>query len=242
MKIAYGNPIHYCIFIALICAITFCSYKIGIAVFGVKETNITIHPPILAEVIQEKLKKTIQNLAFYNAHFLKTELNSLYPDIQNVVSAFYANNLAEIDITIADPIACINDTYILTESATLVNKSYFNDRYIHLPEIIVSDLSLLTLSGKKWLLTYLPLLKKDFSISWCTENEIHLRNKKNKYLDIICCSSVNFNTDLFNRIQAIEKKVNEKNETMIRKKEWIADIRFEKQIILGGKKGGKEYG
>lgn len=217
-------------------------YQMGKTIFGMQESVFSINP-FIAPDLQKKMNGVISQLSSFDAQSVQSALLPLYCDIKSIHISRFATKRADIECEISFPLACINEDSVLTESGTVLAKQFFNPLYIKgLPIIFVADVRALTDTAKKWLLQWVPQLHNRYKISFIHEYEIYLNDKKNNFLSVLCAVNSHFDQVTNDRIALMHKKIQEKIGDTSKPKHWIADIRFEKQIILGGAKGGKGYG
>jgi len=121
----------------------------------------------------------------------------------------------------------INENYLLNENNVFCNKKLFNQEYI-------KDLNSITLHGpiSSEFISFANNLTKeitqDYNISWKNKNEITLTDK-NENITLL----INYNHIPSKKLLEACKTIKKENELLKKiKDKFVADLRFEKQIII----------
>ena len=227
---------------ALLLLLGFGIHRLGMNIFGVQECRFSV-TPLLAHCVHQSIIASVERARVLNAARLKATFDALYPDIDCVGVARFATHIADISVEVFPPIAQINNEYVLTRSGAIVAKSYFNPRCTtNLPRITIADVNSLSPASKAWLMRWVESIAPAYRIAWEHDHEIYLHDKKNEGIALLCTVDTAFDAELEKRIAYIHTQITQKKEIESRSLGWTADIRFEKQIILCGAKGGGKHG
>jgi len=236
------------IIFALLITGGFFSYKLYHRLFTPTRFTISSNNILSASTL-ETINTFIDQKTDYTDKSIKSlaaQLKTTFPFIKEVAITQLPKTLA-IHMNINKPLFVINNDLILLESGTLESLNLFKpDVFESLPSASIHKSSYhdknLSQSCYNCLTSISRHLLDSYQLNWNNEQEVWLNDKKQPRFIILC------------NLQSIEdqKKLKFcstlKNE-IVRKKEfshnklntWIADIRFDNQIIIFSR-GGKGHG
>lgn len=168
------------------------------------------------------------------------ELLRIFPDIEQVEIRSLPYNLAEIAITVPNPVVKVNNSHILTNKQSIISSGYYAHYVLdRLPCIQASELISESVS-KEVMVAIQKSIQEHifdrFTVSIDSEQKWRLQDKDDPLMTICCnasCLSMGTVRDLYGQLKEIVKK---KGTT---KTAWMADVRFSHQIVLSRYKGGR---
>ncbi len=175
----------------------------------------------------------------YQIDSILHELTRLFPHIKQIDIKVLPYNMAEIEIAGFDPVIRVNNTHVLTQERSIIPIHYYACYAIEcLPKmqmsLIVPDrvsdevMNAIKQSIKEYTFEH-------FSVSLFSEQEWYLQNKKNPLVTICCNPSTipmgSMQKRCYELIETVKKKSSPKAA-------WVADVRFNHQIVLSRLKGG----
>ncbi|HLE76184.1 MAG TPA: hypothetical protein VI521_00260 [Candidatus Babeliales bacterium] len=211
-----------------ICAIRYISYAFDPQLSGSLRTAI------------EQQVALLEHEGQYRVSVVMQELLRIFPTIKQMEIRSFPYNLAEISITIPDPVVKINTSHVLTDQQTIVPANYYAHYALdRLPSIYASELISESVSTE--IMAALQKSIQDhifdrFIVSIDSEQQWRLQDKDDPLMTICCnASSLSMGTvrELYGQLKELMKK---KGTT---KTAWMADVRFNHQIVLSRYKGGR---
>ena len=205
---------------------------------------------LLAPTTQTNIKDFIEkNAAFKRSSsaVIASELKKTFPCVEMVALELVAPRVLHIDIAATKPLVTINKNQVLVESNKVLDRGFFTvHRIDHLYDVQLAHIpalgeqcTVLTQAVQK----LLPSFFSQYTVMWNDEFELALRDKNMPDFSIIC------NADTIPDFKVLEHCQQLKN-TIVQQgtaghnvdQQWIADVRFDKQIILFSTKGGRTHG
>lgn len=134
------------------------------------------------------------------------------------------------------PLYIINNSLILTEQGYLYNKNIFLSLTIkQLPHITLPSLKKnIILSLVAIINNIEPIVFSQFTLSWINDTKICLYDKKQRQFSIIFNKNQLPNKKLLQHCAYIKQRLQAQKEFTNTKKHYVADIRFEDQIVVYG--------
>ncbi len=163
-------------------------------------------------------------------------LQHQFPWIKSVVVSYVPTNVIQMVIRAHEPICIINHAQVLLTNDIRVEPIVYNAAYlVPLPNVTVDgdreDSDLL-----RALLQHIPAhLLSSYELEWVNEMKILLHDKHQRKFAIVCDSARLPDDALLARCNTIKYDL-EKRGTFTKntKKLWVADVRFENQIVVSG--------
>jgi len=165
---------------------------------------------------------------------LAHKIQKQFSFIHEVTIEYLAPGIVYIACNAQKPLSIINNLLVLTEQGYLHNKDIFLSLIIkQLPDITLPSLqkdvtqSLVTIMNN-----IEPVIFSQFTLSWINETKIYLYDKKQRQFSIIFNKNQLPNKKLLDHCAYIKQKLQKQNIFTNTKKHYVADIRFEDQIVV----------
>jgi hypothetical protein len=176
-------------------------------------------------------------------------LQKEFPCIDTIKVQFVAPGTLHLDISTAQPLLAINNTHIVTAAQTLISRTFFYPYHTQfLPSITVTSQALEDPYQKSELATSAPSMSricKNYAVQWLDSTRIILTHKEYPAFSVLCSSTTLPHDTLLAECHKLEQKhaqalgTGPGNKTP---KTYVADVRFNKQIIMFSTQGGTVYG
>lgn len=198
--------------------------------------------PLLSDIQQEKIIFAVRHTGITQIDELAHLIKEKCPAVNNVVIQRMANKSWHIEVTASSPFMIVNADWVLNQQGNLVSHSlYTSQSLVHIPSITmkVSKNTAPSLSPifRQWLAGLDAAILKNYTIHWHGDYEIWLREKKNPTYALICTCLKALHPELIAYCEGIQKGTEGKANKTATKKPVVADVRFEKQIVLSAAKG-----
>ncbi len=189
--------------------------------------------------INEETDYTKNSLATI-AHKLKAEFSHI-----NHIGISHISKKLIIKLKPYKPRFVINTDKVFLESGTVKPRSLFNnDMLSTIPSLTINDCFIDNLSTVCFnaLNTISPVLLEQFNLCWENEREVWLSDKKQPQFAILTDLKSIMDQQKLDMCQVLKKNIVSRRD-FLRKKStvWIADIRFDNQVIIFSR-GGKGHG
>lgn len=205
---------------------------------------------ILSTTTQECIKTVVAHDIDYQRVPLATiahQLKDTFPFVKGVTIAHLATGTVAIHLTIYKPLMRINSNLVLLESGILESQQSFKSDVIaslsavSVHESVFTD-SRLTPDFYTCLASISSHLFKGYEINWHNKHELWLTDKNQPSFKILCDAHSISNEQKLNLCKKLKEEIKGKKEVLLNKsKTWIADIRFDNQIIIFSR-GGRGHG
>jgi len=205
---------------------------------------------ILAKTTKNQIDTFIAQKINYkeeNLNSIAKALHNRFLYIKSVNISRLATQALDINIHTYNPLFIVNDNHILLESGMCEPKNTFDANSIASLERITIHASAIIdnhvdSTCYRCLTTLSPHIIKMYNLIWISACEIWLKNKKQQRFALLC------NTNTIHDGHKITLGTSLKNEIVSKKafnyntmKTWVADIRFDNQIVIFSR-GGRGYG
>ena len=199
------------------------------------------YDPQLSVTIRNAIEKQIALIefdGFYQAETILKEIQRLFPHVASVSVRTLPYHAAEIEISGHSPVLKINDSFILTEQQSIIPKEYYAcyavdtlpDVQFNLRQFAVSD-EMMTAFHK----AIKERLFDHFMVQVNREHEWHLLDKQDPAFTV-CCNASSLPLGMLKETyRALKNRAQQKGSL---KTAWMADLRFNQQIVLSRSKGG----
>lgn len=166
-------------------------------------------------------------------------LRAEFPYIQTVAAHRCASGKLELDLTAVTPVFLINEQKVLAHNGTLYDHAIFEHAAIaRLDRIAVApgetDAAAIYRTCSKQLSS---AICSRYNIAWINSREIRLQDKENEHFSCICDSATLPNDHMLALLDQIKIDLGS-NSAHTRAKNWVADMRFSKQIVVHSDQGG----
>ena len=172
-----------------------------------------------------------QSLSFQE---LAYKIKKQFSFIDKITIEYLAPGIVYIAYNAQKPLSVINNSLILTEQGYLYNKDIFLSLIIkQLPHITLPSLQKnITQSLVTIINNIEPVIFSQFTLSWINDAKICLYDKEHRQFSIIFNKNQLPNEKLLNHCAYIKQGLQEQNIFTNTKKHYVADIRFEDQIVV----------
>ncbi len=202
----------------------------------------TIHvDSLLAESQQQEIANYLtEHPELYNQSLdtICAQLRTHYPYIQTIQAHRCASGQLELDMTAVTPVFLINEHKILAHNGTLYDHTIFEPAALaHLDHISIAqefDAGTLYHTCSKQLTS---AICSRYNVTWMNAREILLRDKENKQFSCICDATSLPDEQMLALLDQIKIDICS-NQAHTRAKNWVADMRFSKQIVVHPEQGG----
>lgn len=197
-----------------------------------------VFTPCFSEEVQNNL-----NPEFYPQKLVQ-QTTHLWPSVDSAVARLRANKTNTLYLS-ATPLLCnINDQFVLLETGAVVPAHYYD-------EAVVKNLIRITMPTFHNEST-LPRLQKlvskndhtlfdSFALSYHHRNWVQFDHKETAYFSIVCTDGQQLNQKIIDHCLHVKNQL-EKKGKLHAGNSWIADVRFENQIVVYTKLRGVQHG
>lgn len=235
---------YFAILLAFLGGTAFC-HRLYCKVRAIRYITYKFDPQISPD-LRQSIEKHVSRFEVdgeYQLQVILSELERLYPDVQSIAIKVLPFNTAEVEISLHNPVVKVNSQHVLAENRGII-PSHFYAQYATkrlpqvqissiVPEIVSTEVIKAIKAGIK------EHIFENYSVSMFAEQEWYLQDKNNPACTI-CCNPNTIPSCL------VQKKCNDLIELVKKnsspKMAWVADVRFDHQIVLSRLKGGLDYG
>ncbi len=236
----------------------FISYRSWMRLHAV-EQYIAHFDEALSEHVRQEISANLCSQIGNDPDVAIATLLDVFGCIESASIAIEPNKEAIANIVAQKPLVRMNDTVVLTEHSRVISIDSYDPVTIqqlaslHAPQSVLADVHELEIMATQIKSIERDLLNK-FEVTWNSHHEVTVRDPREPLITMVCCA---YQLADKNKIEAyfeqIHQLVTEKN-TSGKPKLFIADIRFENQIVLrsnamnsmgkviNGTKGGIQHG
>lgn len=178
---------------------------------------------------------------------LSTHTKQQFPWIQSIDLSFFSSGRAHVALIAYDPLCLINNTYVMISTGALLSKDFFEATSINmlrsLSVVFGTEEAVLSDECKRFIVD-VPLAVLDaYRCVWVDNNSVRLYDKQQPYFVIVCHPEGIPNDTIMRHCNALKQELIERCVFGVpRAKTWVADIRFEGQIIVSQENRGNIYG
>ena len=211
------------------------TYKVATIIFsGMQYASISYHiDERISPNLQQQIIAYIENNRSISSQILINDIHSQFACVDSV-QLQHSPHAVDLYVSACDILAVINNQFAVTASGIMLEKEQYNSsffadfKHIKIPQMC--ELQLPT-AIHSWI-DQAPLeIFKVFDIAWFTENHIELQHKKDPQL-VICCTNTQPINSLVIDACTDAKKALMGNNMRASHHEVIADVRFDRQIIV----------
>lgn len=244
MKRITPNIIFYLCFLA---SSVFIAHRCWFRLHAVEQFVIQ-SDPLFSESKRQEISTYVSNRIGEHFDTLSSALLAEFPVIASASFALQSNKDVLIDIASHVPFVRVNDAQVLTQNGRLIPADHFESTVTQkLASIAVAPSAL---SDESQLCAMVQDLKDidyalmySFQLTWHTRYEVIVANKENPSIQMVCCAyQLASSCKVDSYLSAVASIVQDQTAGASAKKQWIADVRFENQVILRGSKGGIQHG
>ena len=164
-------------------------------------------------------------------------IHAQYPFVDAITFSFLSDYTALVEICARRPILQINTTHIVMENYDIISADVYKIQYkAMLPRMQVTDVGALTASIAKKMCSCVDhvddAILEQYDLQWHDETDVWLIKKTDTsvafriHADFVCTQQ-----ELAQGQQVLQLVREEREKTKKKKALWVADMRFEKQIV-----------
>jgi len=176
----------------------------------------------------------------YQPAVVMQELLRIFPDIKQVDIRSLPYNLAEITVHAPDPVARINNTQVLTQDCTIIPADFYACYTLNqLPHLQLSSRISHTVSQELMAAVKKSIKERlfdHFMVCMKDEQEWYLQDKQDPNFTICCNASCLPLGAIRQACDQLKKTIKQQKGAKLA---WLADVRFDHQIVLSRYKGGR---
>jgi hypothetical protein len=189
------------------------------------------------------IMSTIHNNNFFKSYYVKEQiefLKSTFPAIGDGSSLLSTQGIATLTLHASHPVCLINDRYIMLHDGRMVSSDLFTDSTVaSLPAITISDeLAHRTYLEPdcKYFVEMMPWhITTNYDCDWRSATKVILRCKQQPLFSLVCNNTVLPTPTTLHCCTQIMRNLEIRGDfkkKSSKKKLWLADIRFEQQIVV----------
>jgi hypothetical protein len=218
------------------------SYKAGCILFIPKKITFSFDERLSAD--QKKIiESAFDGVSSYRFSRLASCVKEACPAVASCTFTRLPTQTLHVAVTSENPFLALNQAWILTQDKKIIPRRFFDlDAIQECPMIEVKNgVNPVELSShfKDWIMSLDPSFFSTYQISWFDDYHIVLNHKKMSTVSLLCSVDVSFNDLMINTCALVLKQCEKRSGADKRK--WIADVRFDKQVIVAAQ-GGRGYG
>ncbi len=235
-NVTFGLTLMVCL-----CGFAALLQRLSMRMYAIRYVHL-IPDPQISHSVKSRIKKIISRNEYegsYQPYVLVSIIKQEFPYLKEISARCIPHHVCELFIEAYDPILRINEKQLLLANRMLVSHDYYaayvQDKlpcmYIptsHTKELNFDLMHTIDLCFKQSLFDHFTITMKHFQ-------EWYLVSKEDKSV-IICCNPTTMpNVNDLKRIDNLKQEMSAKKSIS---KPMLADIRFDKQIIISSYKGG----
>lgn len=204
------------------------------ALFAIHQYTFSFDP-LLTVACQKRIVDLVEKSKITDPCALQELIFCNCPAIQAITVERSAHQVLHIELCCMPPALVLNDNWVLCEQGSIVPKHFFEDFLIASRAVIkMPDSMPLYISWrfKQWLANINTALLSRYSISWINDYQILLHDKENTNITLVCSAQDQLSESRLQAWRQIQKELDERIPQKGASTQWIADLRFDKQIIV----------
>lgn len=201
--------------------------------------------PAISSEMQRDIKVQValfESDGLYNPRTIIATITEQFPCVKSVSVHCQASNTAHIAVEAYDPIVRINNTHVLTEIKTIIPACSYALYAVNALPLFSMTGALPDHCSDRMMNAIKSCVKESvfdrYTLSWVNDHELYFKDIQDPSFSLLCdAASLPTHTMLVSYEQ-VKNSIKRRNSAMNR---WVADLRFNDQIIVSGAKGGS-YG
>ncbi len=174
------------------------------------------------------------------------ELNREFKWIDSVAVRRSPCNVAAVSVAVRHPFCVLNADHILTDAGIVVQKNIYADAALaRLHTVYVPDEKLDSVLVADVLRRYLQRMPgrvfEQYEVHCLHDLAVMLRDRSCNRFAVMCNPHESLDNQMLDRCAHIKQQLSERG-SLQGKKQWVADVRFSKQIVVSGHMGGVSHG
>lgn len=194
----------------------------------------------LSVEMQQQISASLSNKVGATAHEVISFLTTQFPCIAQVGFHIQPNKEALISVNAQIPLVRINEMQVLTQTARLVSMHDFDSHLISnlshiqvVPDVLADASALAEL--QRHFKNIEPAILHEFNVTWHKSNEIVLADMRNPLVHYVCCAhQLADHKRIQTYVDQVAQLMLERASSPASKKQLVADVRFENQLVLRG--------
>jgi hypothetical protein len=194
----------------------------------------------LSAEMQQEISASLSNKTGMPAHEVISFLTSQFPCISQVGFQIQPSKEALISVNAQIPLVRINEMQVLTQTARLISMHDFDSHliaslsHIQVMPDVLSDAGALA-ELQRHFKNIEPIILQEFNVTWHKSNEIVLADMRNPLVHYVCSAhQLADHKRIQSYVDQVAQLMLERASSPASKKQLIADVRFENQLVLRG--------
>jgi len=227
----------------------------GLMAIGVYQAgNFLLHPQQYAVVCDAAFSKIVQtNITDYiqNNELLKASSLSVLNDqikkqfscIASITSELYAPGVVQVCVQAVKPVLSVNQSFVLSHAGDCFSKELFTPVSVkQLPDLTVRAVGDNDISAglRRASAVLSSSLFDTHAVVWESDHAAYLHDKQDPWFAIICSAESLPNDQMLSKCEQLKKDLSVKKR--MSQDCWVADVRFDNQIVVYSEKRGVAYG
>lgn len=230
-----GLSAKLCIYFAHVCSIDECV----VSVEGSASTMVA------ADAVEYVHAQWPKSSLFFDQ--LCAQTMSKFDWIVSIDVALLPYRKAMIELVAYEPLYRINNDYVVTVTGKLLPKNNFDSLLVsalgHINIVFSNNEPVLSDACRQFILAIPSSLLDTYQCVWESDTRVRLYDKQQTHFVIVCHPLMMPNEKMIQHCNALKGELVERCVFELpRAKTWVADIRFEDQIVVSQEKGGNRYG
>lgn len=194
----------------------------------------------LSAEMQQQISASLSNKVAASAHEVISFLTAQFPCIAHVGFHIQPSKEALISVGAQIPLVRINEMQVLTQTALLVSIHDFDSHLISnllsiqvVPDVLCDPNALAEL--QRDFRSIEPAILQEFNVTWHKSNEVVLADVRDLLVHYVCCAhQLADRKRIQTYVDQVAQLMLERASSPASKKQLVADVRFENQLVLRG--------
>ncbi|HEV2600708.1 MAG TPA: hypothetical protein VGT41_00285 [Candidatus Babeliales bacterium] len=196
----------------------------------------------IIDYVKQSSMSTVSSPVAQN-YQLTAAIKQQFSCVKRVATQLLPSGAMRVVIDAVEPVLCVNDTYLLAAESGCISKDLFIPSCIaQLPTIrcAVGSGSDIPVALHQCKQKFSPALCNTYDVIWQDEFCIRLQDKQETKFSIICSAQCIPDQTCLLQCEQLKKTVFELSDARkaVRDKQWVADVRFNDQIVVYSEKKG----
>lgn len=199
---------------------------------------------LLSESAEQYVAQNVCLLLNHSPSYVVAQLQKEYPHLRAISVERRPTGVMHVCVDAHKPVAKIN-TAVATECGVIAKADWYQQQVINnLPNITMKQIPLVgTIIDQEFVVWAKQLpdnAANQYAIMWKSPTNIVLQHKTHKDIDLVVCAEQKWNNKFKKQLAVAEQKCLAARTKARKKGPWVADMRFNNQIIVAqrGTKNG----
>lgn len=217
-------------------------WRLGVALFCADSYSFVFDHSLSASA-RAAIQNTVAQSGAISLDAIANLVAKTCPAAQAISVERCADKSLHVGVQVAEPVYCLAQDLVLLANNVVVAKECFEPAAVAPLPVIQFEAAMgaqeLSTAGKAWLLSLDKSILEAFTITWRDDYEIYVK-ERNGRTTLVCSVDTIVDEKMRHACSCIVQQ--KMAQGTAPKKGYIADVRFEKQIILCSQKGGAVHG